>query len=189
MWVPIANGDPSQQTISPGASASIYGTNLGGNISAIQVSLNDIPVPVIGLASDHVNILIPTNFPKGLAVVKMIVGPVPANPVLVEIDAPPPSILRVTNVSGANFDALHFASPSDVVNVIVTGLDPAVVANPNRVSVTISGITMPPPSITSLDGLQYQLQFVLTQSFGSTTVPVSVAVDGSSSVPYLIPIR
>jgi len=68
-------------------------------------------------------------------------------------------------------------------------LDPAVVANPNRVSVTISGITMPPPSITSLDGLQYQLQFVLTQSFGSTTVPVSVAVDGSSSVPYLIPIR
>src|SRR5262249_23659243 len=109
--------------------------------------------------------------------------------VLLESDAPARTILRVTNASGVNFDALHFASPSDVINVIVTGLDPTVVANPNRVSVTISGITMPPPSITSLDGVQYQLQFVLTQSFGSTTVPVSVVVDGSGSVPYLIPIR
>jgi hypothetical protein len=30
---------------------------------------------------------------------------------------------------------------------------------------------------------------VLTQGFGSTTVPLAVLVDGSSSSPYLIPIR
>jgi uncharacterized protein (TIGR03437 family) len=189
IWLPIANGDATQQTIYPGSSVSVYGSNLGANVSAIQVTLNDIPVPVIGLATDHVNIVIPSNFPKGLAIMKMTIGLTAANPVALEIDAPPPTILRVTNVSGVNYDALHFAAASDVINVVVSGLDPAAAVNPSRVSVNVSGINMPPPAITPLDGGQYQLQFVLTQGFGSTTVPVTVVVDGSSSVPYLIPIR
>lgn len=119
----------------------------------------------------------------------MTIGLTAANPVALEIDAAPPTILRVTNASGVNYDALHFAAASDVINVVVSGLDPAAAVNPGRVSVNISGINMPPPAITPLDGGQYQLQFVLTQGFASTTVPVTVVVDGSSSVPYLIPIR
>ena len=68
-------------------------------------------------------------FATGLAVVKLSVGAVAANPVLMEIDAPPPAIVRVTSPSGVSYDANRFASAGDVVNVVVTGLDPAVQGN------------------------------------------------------------
>ena len=187
--LPIGNGDPTQQTIFPGSTASIYAYNLGQNASAIQVTLNDVPATVLGLASDHVNIQVPTNFATGLAVVKLSVAGVAANPVLMQIDAPPPTILRVASLSGVAYDANRFASAGDVISVTVTGLDPAVQNNLSRLSIVISGVTMPPQAVDSLGGGQYQIRFYLTQGFGSTSVPLSVVVDGSSSIPYMIPVR
>ena len=187
--LPIGNGDPTQQTIFPGSSASIYGFNLGQSASAVQVTLNDQAVPVLGLAPDHVNILVPSNFPTGVTVVKVTVAGVAANPVLMQIDAPPPTILKVTNASGVSYDATHFAFAGDVVSVTVSGLDPAVLNNMSRLNLAVSGVVMPPQAIDSLGGGQYQIRFNLTQGFGSTTVPLTVVVDGSASAPYLIPIR
>jgi uncharacterized protein (TIGR03437 family) len=189
MALPIGNGDPTQLTIYPGSSASIYGLNLGQNAAAIQVTLNDVPVQVLGLAPDHVNILVPSNFPTGLTVVKLTAGGIAANPVLMQIDSPPPTILRVANQSGVNYDATHFAAAGDVINVVVTGLDPTVLNNLSRVNLTVSGVVMPPQAIDSLGGGQYQIRFYLTQGFGSTTVPLAVVVDGSASVPYMLPIK
>jgi uncharacterized protein (TIGR03437 family) len=189
LGLPIGNGDPTQLTVYPGSSASIYGLNLGQNASAVQVTLNDIAVPVLGLASDHINILIPSNFPTGLTVVKVTIGGLSANPVLMQIDAPPPTIVRVTNQSGVVYDALHFAAAGDVINVVVTGLDPAVQNNLSRLSVAVSGIAMTPQGVDSLGGGQYQIRFYLTQGFGSTTVPLTVVVDGSASISYMLPIR
>jgi uncharacterized protein (TIGR03437 family) len=187
--LPIGNGDPTQQTIFPGSTASIYGFNLGQSASAIQVTLNDAPATVLGLAPDHVNIQVPSNFPTGLTVVKLSVAGVAANPVLLEIDTPPPAILRVTSLSGVPYDANRFAAAGDVVSVTVTGLDPAVQNNLNRLSIMISGVVMPPQAIDSLGGGLYQIRFYLTQGFGSTSVPLSIVVDGSASFPYMIPVR
>ena len=187
--LPIGNGDPTQQTIFPGSSASIYATNLGQNLAAVQVSLNDVAVPVLGLASDHVNILVPSNFPTGVAVVKLSIGGAQANPVLMQIDSPPPTILKVTNSSGVSYDATHFAVPADVISVTVSGLDPGVLNNMSRLHITVAGVIMTPQAVDSLGGGQYQIRFYLTQGFGSTTVPLSVVVDGSASVPVMIPIR
>jgi uncharacterized protein (TIGR03437 family) len=187
--LPIGNGDPTQQTVFPGSTASIYGFNLGQSASAIQVTLNDTPATVLGLAPDHVNIQIPFNFPTGLAVVKLSVAGVAANPVLLEIDAPPPLILRVTSLSGVPYDSNRFATAGEVVSVTVTGLDPAVQNNLSRLSISMSGVVMAPQAIDSLGGGQYQIRFYLTQGFGSTSVPLSVVVDGSASYPYMIPVR
>jgi uncharacterized protein (TIGR03437 family) len=187
--LPIGNGDPTQGTIFPGSTASIYGFNLGQNSGAVQVTLNDVTVPVIGLAVDHVNIQIPSNFPTGLAVVRLSVSGTPANPVLMQIDSPPPTIVRVASVSGVNFDALHFAAAGDVINVTVSGLDPAVLNNQSRLSIQIAGVSMAPQAIDSLGGGQYQIRFYLTQGFGSTSVPLAVVVDGSASLPSLLPVR
>jgi len=187
--LPIANGDPTQQTLYPGSAASIYGLNLGQSASAVQVTLNDVSVPVLGLAPDHVNILIPSNFPTGLAIVKLSVAGISANPVLMEIDTPPPVIVRVANVSGVSYDATHFASAGDVISIVVSGLDPSVPNNLTRITIGVSGVTMTPLAIDSLGGGQYQIRFYLTQGFGSTSVPLTVVVDGSASAPYMIPIR
>jgi len=189
--LPIGNGDTTQRTIFPGSTASVYGLNFGQNASAIQVTVNDQPVPLLGVAADHVNIQVPANTPVGLATVKITIGSLASNPVLMQVDAPPPSIVRVSNSSGVNYDATHFASAGDSVNIVVTGLDPAIAAQNNlsRLGITISGVPMTPLEVTALGGALSQIRFVLTQGFGSTTVPLAVFVDGSSSVPYLIPIR
>jgi uncharacterized protein (TIGR03437 family) len=182
--LPITNGDPTQQTISPGSTATIFGTNLAQNA---QVTLNDTAVQVLYASSSQVNILVPSNFPTGLAAVKLTAGGVTSNPVLMEIDAPPPTVLRVTNASGVNYDATHPMSPGDVVSVIVSGLDPSVQNNLSRLSISVSGVILSPMAISSLGGGQYQIQFVLTQGFGSTTVPLAIVVDGSASASYLLP--
>jgi uncharacterized protein (TIGR03437 family) len=75
------------------------------------------------------------------------------------------------------------------LNVLVTGLDPAVVNNPGRLQVTLSGVPMPVLSITPSGNGQSQIQFIVTQSFGSNQVPVMVWVDGSSSQPVSITVR
>jgi len=189
--LPLGNGDPAQQTIFPGSTASIYGFNLGQNAGAIQVTVNDQLAPVLGVAADHVNIQVPTTTPTGLAVVKMTIGSVAANPVLIQIDSPPPSIVRISNSSNVNYDATHFAAAGDSMNLVVSGLDPAIATQNNlsRVGITVSGIPMTPLEVASLGGGLYQIRFVLTQGFGSTMVPVAILVDGSASVPYLLTIR
>jgi uncharacterized protein (TIGR03437 family) len=180
----VANQNASQQTVYPGSIVSIYGQNLSG----AQVTLNDNTVPVIGTVSTQVNFTIPSNFPTGLAVLKVINGGNTANPVLLEIDVPPPTIVTVTNASGVPFDANHFASALDVVNVLVANLDPTVVNNPSRVQVSLGSLIIP-VTISPAGNGQFQLQFVMPQGFGGIPVPLAVVVDGSASLAYMITVR
>ena len=184
--LPLVNANPNQQTIYPGSAATIYGANLPSNV---QVTLNDAPMVVTFANASQVNFQIPAGFPTGLATLKVLGGAVNANPVVIRIANPPPVIQSVTNISGVTYDSSNFASSGDVINVYVTGLDPGVQSNLSRVQVTVSGIPMGPPSISPAPGNQFQIQTILTQSFGGQQVPLAVVVDGSSSAPVSITIR
>jgi uncharacterized protein (TIGR03437 family) len=184
--VPVVNGNLSQQTIYPGSPATLFGANLPSNA---QVTLNDAPMVVTFAGSNQINFQIPASFPTGLATLKVFGGAASANPVVIQIASPPPVIQTVTNNSGVPYDSTHFAGANDVINVYVTGLDPSVLANPSRVQVTVSGVVMPPPSINPAQGNQFQIQTILTQSFGGQQVPLAVVVDGSSSASLQITVR
>jgi len=184
--LPVFNANTSQQTIYPGSTVTLSGTNLPANP---QVTLNDAPVAVVSANSSQINFLIPGNFPTGLASLKVIGSAVTSNPVLVQIASPPPVIQSVTNAAGVPYDSSHFANPSEVVDIYVTGLDPAVQANPSRLQVTVSGVVMPVLSIAPASGNQFQIQTILTQGFGGQQVPVAVVVDGSSSAGVPITVR
>ncbi|HMC59689.1 MAG TPA: IPT/TIG domain-containing protein, partial [Candidatus Solibacter sp.] len=184
--VPVVNGNQNQQTIYPGSTATLYGANLPSNV---QVTLNDTPVLVLFANSSQINFLIPANFPTGLATLKVLGGAASANPVLVQIASPPPVIQSVTNTSGVAYDSTHIASASEMLNVYVTGLDPGVQANPSRLQVTVSGISMPVLSIGPAPGNQFQIQTILTQSFGGQQVPLAVVVDGSASPAVPLTVR
>jgi len=121
--------------------------------------------------------------------VKVIGGAASANPVLVQIVSPPPVIQSVTNTSGVAYDSSHFAGAGEMLNVYVTGLDPGVQANPSRLQVTVSGISMPVLSISPAPGNQFQIQTILTQSFGGQPVPLAVVVDGSGSATVTLTVR
>jgi uncharacterized protein (TIGR03437 family) len=187
--LPIANADFSQQTIYPGAIVSIFGSNLAPVPARLQLTLNDTPVAIQFASGNQINFVVPAGFPTGPAVVKLNNGSAAAFPVLLQVDNPPPAIRAVNNVSGVSMDSSHFAVAGDVLNILVTGLDPTVVDNASRVHVTVSGLDMPVLGVTSAWGGQYQIQCIVKQSFGGAVVPVAVSVDGSSSASFTITVR
>jgi uncharacterized protein (TIGR03437 family) len=184
--VPVINSNLNQQTIYPGSSATLYVANLP---ASAQLTLNDVPVAITFANSTQINFLIPAGFPAGLATLKLIGSAASANPVLVQIASPPPVIQSVTNSSGVAYDSTHAASAGDVIDVFVTGLDPAVQSNPSRLLVTVAGAGMPVQSITPAPNNQFEIQVNLTQSFGGQQVPLAVIVDGSSSATVQITVR
>jgi hypothetical protein len=157
----------------------------------VQVTLGGQAVTLQpgGVSSGQINFLIPANFPTGPAILQLNNGGVAANPIVVQIDVPPPTIQSVTNVSGVPYDANHVASSQDVVNINVSNLDPTVLLNPSRLQVTLNGQAVPVQGLAPASNGQTQITFVLTQGFGGAVVNLAVVVDGSSSVPYQITVR
>ena len=187
----VGNATTTQQTIYPGVFAAIYGVNLANSPSSVQVTLGGQAVTLQpgGVSSGQINFLIPANFPTGAAILQLNNGGVAANPIVVQIDVPPPTIQSVTNASGVPYDANHAASSQDVVNINVSNLDPTVVLNPSRLQVTLNGQAVPVQGLAPAGNGQTQITFVLTQGFGGAVVNLAVVVDGSSSVPYPITVR
>jgi uncharacterized protein (TIGR03437 family) len=187
--LPIVNAVPTQQTLYPGAIAAIYGSNLALSPTAAQVTLNNVPVQILYASAAQINFVIPTGLPAGPATLNLNNGSANAFPVSLQIGDPPPAITGVTNVSGVPVGAGNSASASEILNVLVAGLDPAVPADPSRLQVTVSGISMPVLEIAPASNGQFQIQIILTQSFAGAQVPLAVAVDGSSSAPFAITVR
>jgi uncharacterized protein (TIGR03437 family) len=187
--LPIVNAVPTQQTVYPGAIAAIYGSNLALSPGAAQVTLNNVPAQILYASAAQINFVIPAGFPTGPATLSLNNGSANAFPVLLQIGNPPPAISAVTNVSGLPLSAGSPAGVSDILNVMVAGLDPTVPTNPSRLQVTISGISMPVLGIAPASNGQFQIQIILTQSFAGAQVPLSVSVDGSSSAPFPIAVR
>jgi uncharacterized protein (TIGR03437 family) len=187
--LPIVNALPAQQTVYPGAIAAIYGSNLALSPTAAQVTLNNVPVQIQFASPAQINFVIPPGFPVGPATLNLNNGSVGAFPVILQIGDPPPAITGVTNVSGVPLDASHSAAMSDILNVQVAGLDPAVPGDPSSMQVTVSGISMPVLAIAPQANGQFQIQIILTQSFAGAQVPLAVSVDGSSSAPFAITVR
>ena len=187
----VSNANPAQQTVYPGAFASIYGVNLANVPSNVQVTLGNRPMTPQpgGVLPGQVNFQIPADFPPGPAILQLNNGNVAANPIVVQIDVPPPTILSVTNASGVPYDATHPAFAQDVISVYVSGLDPTVLANPGRLQVTINGQPMPVQPLTPPSNGQTQIVFSLTQGFDAGLVNLAVVVDGSSSAPFPLTVQ
>jgi hypothetical protein len=106
---------------------------------------------------------------------------------MVQIDSAPPVITSVNNASGSPLPGIP-ASVGEMLNVMVNGLLPSSAA-PSRLRMLVSGVEMPVQQINALPNGAYQIQFVLTQSFGGAQVPLAVSVDGSASLPFQITVR
>jgi uncharacterized protein (TIGR03437 family) len=186
LGLPVVNADASQATIYPGSIASLYGSNLAAG--TIQVTLNDQPVAIQFAGPNQINFVVPATMPAGPATLRFNNGQIAAFPVIVQIDNPPPAVVGVTNVSGASLAGITLGI-SDVLNVLVTGLDPAAILNVSRIHVMVGGFEVPLQSIAPMPNGVVQLQVVLTRSFNGAQVPVTVVVDGSSGAPVQIAIR
>ena len=181
----VSNANAAQQTLYPGAFASIYGVNLANVPSNVQLTLGNrtmVPQPG-GVFPGQVNFQIPLDFPTGPVVLRLNNGSVAAYPFVVQINLPPPVIQGVTNASGVPYDASHPAFAHDVISVYVSGLDQTVLANPGRLQVTVNGQSMSVQPLTPAVNGQTQINFSLAEGFSAGVVSLAVVVDGSSSVP------
>jgi uncharacterized protein (TIGR03437 family) len=186
----VTNGILSQATLYPGGYGTVWGSNLLVAGATTQLSLNDNPVVVAYASANQVNFVIPSNFATGPATFKLNNGVNDALPLELQIDLAPPAIASVAFLSGPGPDANHPAADGSVLNVLVTGLDPTVLSNPDRVRVTLGGVGMTVDGIsTTPNNGVYQIQVSLIQPPAGDHVPLAVWVDGSSSAPVFIPVQ
>ncbi|HKE23751.1 MAG TPA: matrixin family metalloprotease [Bryobacteraceae bacterium] len=186
----VVNNNGGQGTLYPGASVTIYGTNLPPNTGATQLTLTPLPAgqtttaqtpsaPVSFASTNQVNFVVPP-IPAGAAVLTLGNGNGTVS-LVVPIALPPPVIASIINASGSFVDSTHSAGNGDLLTIQANGLDPTATLNSGRLQVSVGGIVM---QILALNGSQ--IQFSMNHQFGGALEPVLVTVDGSSSLPYTI---
>jgi uncharacterized protein (TIGR03437 family) len=130
---------------------------------------------------------VPPGFGVGPATLKLTTASGAAFPIVLQIDPPPPAIVGISTAASLGFGAS--AAAGEVLQVVVTGIDPSVFANPGRLRVTVGGMEMTVQQITPFTTGVYQIQVVVNQSFGASQVPLVVSVDGASSAPLNVTVR
>jgi uncharacterized protein (TIGR03437 family) len=172
----------------PGSIASLFGANLGGDQT--KITINDQPVTILYASAGQINLVIPESLKPGPAILRLNNGAANAYPVVVSIDATPPTITAVQNTSNVNVDSSHPAQAGDKLSVLVTGLaDPGANIDPGRVHITVGGVDSAAALIAQVSDTTYQVQFTLDPAVpGGAQVPVTVSIDGKTSLPAYIPI-
>ena len=104
-------------------------TIFGQNLAGAQVSLNDVAVAVAFGNANQINFFVPPGFATGPATLKVTSASGAAFPIALQIDAPPPVITGVNDARRISRSARVPAARATFSRCVVTGLDPAVVAN------------------------------------------------------------
>ena len=121
----LANGGVIDATFSSppaaGGLASIFGTNLG--ISGAIVYVNGYAAPIVGVASDHINIQVPWEA-GGNASFSELAGAAPSNIQYANVGTYAPGVFVVTHLDGSVVSSGNPASANEVVVVYASGLGP-----------------------------------------------------------------
>lgn len=183
----VLSADSYLPTVFRGSYGAIYGANLQ-MAAAATATLNGVSLPIQFSSANQVNFGVPAGFPIGPAVLNLSNGSGTVS-IVVPIGNPPPTIQALSSSQGGPVDAAHAANVGDVVSLFVGGIDPSSTPALSRIQVSVSGLPMTVVQITPAGNSQFQIQFVLGQSFGGSQVPVTVSLDGSPSKPYTIAAR
>jgi hypothetical protein len=188
--LPVTNAFyPAQNSLYPGAIASILGTNLEAATGTPTITVADQTAEILYTSPTLIDFVIPVvGVPIGPAVLTFQNGATAAYPVVLQIDAPPPVVVGAASATGVELGTTQTAAPGDTVTLTVTGMDPAVVLAPSRVGVAEGGVSIPVFTIQKAqDGSgDLLIQFVLAASITGQQVPVTVTVDGDLSMPFYI---
>ena len=179
--LPVQNADSQQNSLYPGTTAIVYGRNLQAAAKTPAVTVANTSAQVLYSSPTQIYVVIPAGAPTG-PVVMTLQG---ALPIVLQIDAPPPSILGATSVTGTALGASQAAAPGDSVTLAVSGMPQAAVMSPSRVGVAEGGVSIPVFTIQpAQDGSgDLLIQFALAASVTGQEVPVTVSLDGDLSMP------
>ncbi|MGA2738959.1 MAG: matrixin family metalloprotease [Bryobacteraceae bacterium] len=186
--LPITNFNPAQNSLYPGAIASISGQNLQAAAGTPVVTVAGQSAQVLYTYPTQIIFVIPAEVPTGPAVLTLQ----GAFPIVLQIDPPPPVIVGAASAVGAPLSAAQSAAPGDTITLTVSGMynPPAPPPVPSRIGVAEGGVRIPVFTVQQAqDGSNNLLiQFVLTASITGQQVPVTVSLDGDLSMPFFIDI-
>jgi hypothetical protein len=183
----ILGTDTNQTTVHIGSYGAIYGANLQAG-GALTATLGGMQVGIPWNSANQVDFAVPTSIATGPEMLTLSNG-LGTVSIVVPVGNPPAVIQGLSNSQGAQVGATYPANVGDVLSLLVSGIDPSSVPALGRIQVTVSGLHMTVLQIAPTFNNQFQIQFVLGQSFGGSQVPVVVSVDGSPSLPYTIAAR
>jgi uncharacterized protein (TIGR03437 family) len=191
--LPVPNAfAPLQNSLYPGATASLYGQNLAAATGTSTLLLNGVNAQILYASPTQINFVIPVGVPTGPAVLTLNNGAMRAYPVVLQIDPSPPAIESAGSPGGTTLAASQTAAPGDTITLTVTLATPAmaaaVVAAPSRIAITEGGVNIPAFTIQEAqDGSgDLLIQFALTATVTGQQVPVTVSLDGDLSMPFFI---
>jgi uncharacterized protein (TIGR03437 family) len=98
----------------------------------------------------------------------------------------------VQNASHANISGSNAPLPGDKLTLVVNGLAAAGASvDPSRVHVTVGGLDIRVAIVSQVSNTAtYQVQFTLDPAVTTgAKVPVTVSIDGRTSLPVYIPIN
>jgi uncharacterized protein (TIGR03437 family) len=185
--LPVPNAISLQNSLYPGAIASVYGVNLMAGDQTPVLNVAGQPCQILYSSTAQINFVIPASVATGPAIFTLHNGTRAALPVVLQIDPPPPVILSAATSAGV-LNATNAAAPGDTVTLQVTGMDPALVSAPSRVAVAEDGVIIPSFTIQPAPGNSGALliQFTLAAAVTGQQLPVTVSVDGDLSMPIYI---
>jgi len=185
--LPVSNAFyPLQNSLYPGAIASLYGLNLEAATTTPTITIAGQSAQILYTSSTQINFVVPPVDVSG--------GPAPvvltlqgALPIVVQIDPLPPAIVSAAD-AGVALGGSVTAAPGDTITLTVSRIDPAVVSAPSRVAVAEGGVRVLDFTVQQAqDGSNNLLiQFRLTASVAGQQVPVTVSLDGDVSMPFYI---
>jgi hypothetical protein len=175
--LPVPNANALQNSLYPGATASIYGVNLVAGSGTPAITVAGQSAPILFASPAQINFVIPGGVPTGPAVMNFNNGTTAAYPILLQIDAPPPVITAASSAIAGGTETLT-----------VTGLTAGVLSNSSRVTVTEGGVNIPSFTIQQApDGLGALLiQFTLAASISGSQIPITISLDGDLSMPIYV---
>jgi hypothetical protein len=89
-------------------------------------------------------------------------------------------------------DAARPAKPGDYLIVVVNGLAEAgATVAPGRIRILVGGLEHQAIAVASAVAptTAHQILFTLLPSIGAGQLPLSVSIDGRTSLPFLLPVR
>jgi uncharacterized protein (TIGR03437 family) len=186
----VVNAVWAASGVFPGSTASLSGVNLGGPQTAITI--NGQAANILTASTTQINLVIPASLKPGPAILKLNNGTTNAYPVVISIDPVPPVITAVQNASHANISGSNAPLPGDKLTLVVNGLAAAGASvDPSRVHVTVGGLDIRVAIVSQVSNTAtYQVQFTLDPAVTTgAKVPVTVSIDGRTSLPVYIPIN
>ena len=162
--------------------------------NAVNLTLDHLPAKITAVETGRILFEVPGSLSVGPAVLRLTVGGISVQPIVVAIDSPPP-VVRAVSASFfyADIGPLRPAFLGQELWVTVANLaEPGAAANPELVRISLGGVTFTPSQVApaETDPNASIVIFRVPRSVQTgDSVPLTVAVGYRVSQPFSIPVN